>query len=85
MYADSNREVWINIVERKYGIAVSRFTFTAKDKYIAYLYSFDGEIIGLWNAGEGFSYEIVEVRLLNDNYEVKEILGEELVKCKMGK
>ena len=56
MYADSNREVWINIVERKYGIAVSRFTFTAKDKYIAYLYSFDGEIIGLWNAGEGFSY-----------------------------
>ncbi len=79
MHVDSNREAWVNIVERKYGIAVSRFTYATKDKYIAYLYSFDGEIIGLWNTGEGFPYGIVEVQLLNDNYEVKEILGEELV------
>ena len=27
----------------------------------------------------GFPYGIVEVQLLNDKYEVKEILGEELV------
>ena len=47
MHVDSNREAWVNIVERKYGIAVSRFTYATKDKYIAYLYSFDGEIIGL--------------------------------------
>jgi len=72
-------DVWINVIERKYGIKISNIKNATEDKYIAYLYSFDGEIIGLWNTGEGFSYEIVEVRLLNDNYEVKEILGEELV------
>lgn len=79
MYADKNKDAWVNVIERKYGIAVQRFKYAARDKYIAFLYSFDGEIIGLWNTGEGFPYEIVEVRLLNDNYEVKEKLGEELV------
>lgn len=79
MYADKNRKAWINVIERKYGISVSRFVYTAKSKYIAFLYSFDGEIIGLWDTGEGFPYGVVEVRLLDDNYEVKEKLGEELV------
>jgi len=79
VYTDKKRKVWINIIEKKYGINISRFTFATKGKYIAYIYSFDGEILGLWNTGEGFPYGIIEVRLLNDNYEVKEILGEELV------
>lgn len=70
---------WTDIVERKYGIKVSNFKFAVTGNYIAYLYGFDGEIIGLWNTDEGFPYGIVEVRLLNDNYEVKEILGEEMV------
>ncbi|WP_304431140.1 hypothetical protein [Romboutsia ilealis] len=72
-------DVWINVIERKYGIKISNIKNATEDKYIAYLYSFDGEIIGLWNTGEGFPYGIVEVQLLNENYEVKEILGEELV------
>lgn len=78
MYADEKREVWINIMERKYGIGISKFTYAAKDRYIAYLYSFDGEILGLCNTGGRFPYGIVEIRLLNENYGVKEILGEEL-------
>lgn len=72
-------DVWINVIERKYGIKISNIKNATEDKYIVYLYSFDGEIIGLWNTGEGFPYGIVEVQLLNENYEVKEILGEELV------
>lgn len=72
-------DVWINVIERKYGIKISNIKNATEDKYIAYLYSFDGEIIGLWNTCEGFPYGIVEVQLLNENYEVKEILGEELV------
>lgn len=71
--------VWINVIERKYGIKVANLKNASNSNYIAYLYSLDGEIIGLWNTDEGFPYGIVEVRLLNDNYEVKEILGEELV------
>ncbi len=70
-------ESWINVIERKYGIKVSNFKYANNDNYIAYLYGMDGEIIGLWNTKEGFPYEIIEVRLLNDNYKVKEVLGEE--------
>lgn len=73
------RDVWINVIERNYGIKVSNLKYATSGNYIAYVYSYNGEIIGLWNTGEGFLYGIVEVRLLNDNYEVKEILGEELV------
>lgn len=70
---------WIDVIERKYGIKVVNLKNASNSNYIAYLYSLDGEIIGLWNTNEGFPYGIVEVRLLNDNYEIKEILGEELV------
>lgn len=79
LYIKKKKDAWINVIERKYGIYVSRFRYSSDEKYIAYLYSMDGEIIGLWDTGEGFPYGIVEVRLLNDKYEVKEILGEELV------
>ena len=74
-----NENVWVDVIERKYGIKISNFKYAADENYIAYLYSFDGEIIGLWNTGEGFPYGIVEIRLLNSNYKVKEILGEEFV------
>ena len=36
----------------------------------------DGEIVGLWNKEEGSPLGRVEVRLLNEKKEMKEILGE---------
>ena len=73
------RDTWINAIERNYGIKVLNLKYATTCNYIAYAYSCNGEIIGLWETGEGFPYRIVEVRLLNDSYEVKEILGEELI------
>ena len=73
------RDTWINAIERNYGIKVLNLKYATTGNYIAYAYSCNGEIIGLWDTGEGFPYRIVEVRLLNDSYEVKEILGEELI------
>lgn len=76
---EGKREAWINVIEKNYGIKVSNFKYAATGNYIAYAYSCNGEIVGLMDVHSGFPYEIVEVQLLNDKYEVKEILGEELV------
>ena len=73
------REAWLNVIEKNYGIKVSNFKYAATGNYIAYAYGCNGEIIGLMDVHSGFPYGIVEVQLLNDKYEVKEILGEELV------
>ena len=66
----------MNVIEKNYGIKVSNFKYAATGNYIAYAYGVDGEIVGLWNKEEGIPYGRVEVRLLNEKKEMKEILGE---------
>ena len=73
------RDTSINVIERNYGIKVFNLKYATTGNYIAYAYGCNGEIIGLMDVHSGFPYGIVEVQLLNDKYEVKEILGEELV------
>ena len=74
--ANDRRDIWIDIIEKKYGIKISNLKYAAKDHYIAYAYGVDGEIVGLWNKEEGIPYGRVDVRLLNEKKEMKEILGE---------
>ena len=74
--ANDRRDIWIDIIEKKYGIKISNLKYAAKDHYIAYAYGVDGEIVGLWNKEEGIPYGRVEVRLLNEKKEMKEIVGE---------
>ncbi len=73
------KDIWIDVLERKYGIKVSHVKYAARDRYIAYAYGMDGEIIGLWNKEDRIPYGNMEVRLLNEKKEIKEILGEESV------